>query len=335
MMSITVPHLSVVTPVYGCAAALPELCQRLHNALAELSPAYEIIMVNDASPDDAWAVIQGLAIADERVKGINLSRNFGQHYAITAGLDFAQGDWVVVMDCDLQDLPEEIPNLYRTAQLGYDIVVGLRTIRKDGWLKKFLSKQFARVFSYFTGAKLDTRIGNFGIYAQKVIRSIRPLREQNRSFGLFVLWVGFRRIEIDVKHAPRTYGKTSYTFRKMMALAMDSILAHSDKLLRLTVKLGFLISLLSLCFGCWMIIRYFLWATPLMGWTSLIVSVYFSTGLIVGAIGVVGLYIGKIFNEVKNRPLYVIDTTTFDADVFAPISGCHIILDQNPRGGCA
>lgn len=332
MTSITVPHLSVITPVYGCAEALPELCQRLHKVLAELSPAYEIIMVNDASPDDAWAVIQGLAHADERVKGINLSRNFGQHYAISAGLDFAQGDWVIVMDCDLQDLPEEIPGLYSTAQLGYDVVVGRRAIRQDGWLKKFLSKQFARVFSYFTGARLDNRIGNFGIYAQKVIRSIRPLREQNRSFGLFVLWVGFRRIEIDVKHAPRTYGKTSYNFRKMMALAMDSILAHSDKLLRLTVKLGLIISLLSLCFAVWIIARYFLWSAPLLGWTSLIVSVYFSTGLIVGAIGVLGLYVGKIFNEVKNRPLYVIDMTTFDHDVFAPMYGYYVNLDQNPRG---
>lgn len=334
MTGTTIPHLSVVTPVYGCAEALPELCQRLHKVLGELSPDYEIIMVNDASPDDAWVVIQSLAIDDERVKGINLSRNFGQHYAITAGLDYAQGDWVVVMDCDLQDLPEEIRNLYRTAQLGYDIVVGLRTIREDGWVKKFLSKQFARVFSYFTGAKLDNRIGNFGIYAQKVIRSIRPLREQNRSFGLFVLWVGFRRIEIDVKHAPRTYGKTSYTFRKMMSLAMDSILAHSDKLLRLTVKLGLIISLLSLCFAGWIIVRYFLWSTPLMGWTSLIVSVYFSTGLIIGTIGIVGLYIGKIFNEVKNRPLYIIDTATFDAFSFKPVYSAQVNLEQNQQGCC-
>jgi glycosyltransferase involved in cell wall biosynthesis len=302
----------VVSPVYGCAQALLELCERLHTVLEAITPDYEIILVNDASPDDAWTAIQAMATADARVKGINLSRNFGQHYAITAGLDFAAGNWVVVMDCDLQDVPEEIARLYQTAQSGYDIVVGRRAYRNDHWLKKILSRNFYRVFAYFSGTTVDNQIGNFGIYAQKVIRSIRTLREQNRSFGLFAIWVGFERTEIDIEHAARPYGRTSYTFRKMAALAIDSIIAHSDKLLRLTVKLGLVVSVLSLVYAAWIVLRYFLWATPIIGWTSLIVSVYFTAGLIIGTVGIVGLYVGKIFDEVKGRPLYIVDATTFE-----------------------
>lgn len=306
------PHLSVVSPVYGCVQALPELCERLQTVLSDLAQDYEIILINDGSPDESWSIIQQLAAEDGRIKGINLSRNFGQHYAITAGLDFAQGDWVIVMDCDLQDRPEEIPKLYEKAQSGYDIVVARRAERKDHWVKKELSKAFYHVFAYFSGTKVDNRIGNFGIYAQKVVHSIRRFKEQNRSFGLFAIWVGFRRAEIDVDHAARSHGRSSYTFRKMAKLALDSIIAHSDKLLRLTVKLGLSVSVLSLLYAAWIVLRYFLWATPIIGWTSLIVSVYFTAGLIIGTIGIVGLYVGRIFDEVKHRPLYIIDSLTFE-----------------------
>jgi len=268
-------------------------------------------MVNDASPDNSWPIIKALAASDGRVKGINLSRNFGQHYAITAGLDFAEGDWVVVMDCDLQDVPEEIPKLYQTAQSGYDVVVGRRINRQDSLIKKGMSKLFYCVFSYFSDVEVDNRIGNFGIYAKKVVKNIRLLGEKNRSFGLFVLWVGFRRIEIDVKHAARQCGNSSYTFRKSMALALNSIVAHSDKLLFLSVKVGMSVSALSLLSAAWIVLSYFIWATPIIGWTSLIVSVFFTAGLIIGTIGIVGIYVGKIFDEVKHRPLYVIDDATF------------------------
>lgn len=312
MTSSTSPYLSVVTPVYGCAEALPELCQRLHIVLGGITTDYEIIMVNDACPDGSWAVIQSLAAEDSRVKGINFSRNFGQHYAITAGLDFARSDWVVVMDCDLQDPPEEIPKLHEVARTGFDIVVGKRAERNDSWIRKWFSKNFYRLFSYFTGSKVDHRIASFGIYSKKVILSIRQLREQNRSFGLFALWVGFHRAEIDINHATRTHGRSSYTLGKMLRLAFDSIVAHSDRLLRLTVMLGFTLSMLSFSYALWIILRYFLWSTPVSGWTSIIVSIYFSTGVIIGAVGVVGLYVGKIFDEVKHRPLYLISDTTFE-----------------------
>lgn len=305
-------HLSVVIPVYRSQESLRELYSRLNASLTQISADYEIILVNDASPDGSWSIIQELARQDGRVRGINLSRNFGQHYAITAGLDFVRGEWIVVMDCDLQDMPEEIPKLYGKAQEGYDIVVGLRTDRKDSFLKKLGSKLFNHIFKFFTDSNIDNRIGNFGIYARKVIQSITMLKEQNRNFGLFALWVGFRRIEIDITHAPRTHGKSSYTFMRLVSLAMDSIVAHSNKLLRISIKLGFFLSLASLLTAVWLVTRYFIWSSAVEGWTSLMVSICFSTGLIIGNIGIVGLYVGKVFNEVKGRPLYIIDSTTFE-----------------------
>lgn len=311
---MTTPHISVVTPVYGCGRSLGELCERLASTLSVITPDFEIVLVNDASPDGAWEVIKELAGADKRIRGINLSRNFGQHFAITAGLDFARGDWVVVMDCDLQHRPEEIPKLYQKAQEGYDLVVGMRIQRQDSFLKKLGSRLFYRVLNYLTEARIDDRLTNFGIYSRKVVRSITALREQNRAFGLLALWVGFRRAEIGIEHASRPYGESAYTLRRMMSLALDSILSHSDRPLLLTVKVGLLVSLLSFLYAVWILVRYLFWSTPVVGWSSLIVSVYFTAGLIMGSIGIVGLYVGKIFNEVKGRPLYFIEATTFEPE---------------------
>ncbi|MCA9023364.1 MAG: glycosyltransferase family 2 protein, partial [Planctomycetaceae bacterium] len=289
-----VPHISVVTPVYGASGILEELYQRLLAALSKITDSFEIIMVNDSSPDNAWEIIQKLSAKDCRLKGINLSRNFGQHHAITAGLDFAKSDWVVVMDCDLQDQPEELHKLYYKAIEGYDVVVGLRQQRQDTYFKKLCSKIFFRTFAYFTNSKVDHRIGNFGIYSQKVIRSITRLKEQNRSFGLFAIWVGFRRIEIPVEHAKRPYGKSSYSFNRMLSLALSSIVAHSNKLLVMFVNLGFLIASISFMVVIWLVFRYLIWGISVIGWTSLIASIYLTTGLIISVIGMLGVYVGKI-----------------------------------------
>ncbi len=219
---------------------------------------------------------------------------------------------MVVMDCDLQDQPEEIPKLYDAATKGYDVVVGIREHRQDVFFKRATSWLFYRVFDFFTGTKVKNSIANFGIYSRKAIEGICSLREQHRSFGLFAIWVGFRRLEIPVAHAQREVGKTSYTLKKLMLLAFDSILAHSNTLLWLSVKLGLIFSASSLLMGMWLIIRYLMWGTPLVGWTSLMVTIFFSTGLVIGCVGVMGLYVGKIFDEVKGRPLYIIASTTFE-----------------------
>ncbi|NOQ17304.1 MAG: glycosyltransferase [Methyloprofundus sp.] len=304
-------HISIVIPVYGCSACLEYLYQRLQTSLTPITEDFEIIMVNDASPDDCWPIIQQLAKKDSRVKGINLSRNFGQHYAITAGLDFTSGDWVVVMDCDLQDQPEMIERLYNKAQEGFDVVVGVRAQRKDKFLKKLSSKVFYKVFHYFTDTKIDKSIGNFGIYSRKVITSVIKFKEQNRSFGLFVIWLGFSRAEIDIEHAQRTHGESAYTFRKSLNLAVDSIVSHSNKPLKITVNLGFFLSTFSFLYSIWLITSFFVWETPVPGWTSVMVSLFFLAGLTIASIGMLGIYIGKVFDETKNRPLYIVDSLTF------------------------
>lgn len=307
------PQISVVTPVFGSAASLNELYDRLSTALSQISEEFEIIMVNDASPDGAWDIIQKLARKDDRVKGINLSRNFGQHYAITAGLDYAKGFWIVVMDSDLQDQPEEISRFYAKAREGFDVVVGRRAERHDSFFRRTLSRLFNLVFNYFTGLKIDHRLGSFGIYKRRVVKNIIRLREQNRSFGLFALWVGFDRVEIDIDHASRPYGSSAYTFSKMVNLAIDSVIAHSTRLLRVSIKIGFLLAFFSFAYSLWLIARYFVWSIPVEGWTSLMVSIYFSAGIILVSIGILGTYLGKIFDEVKQRPLYIVESTTFEA----------------------
>ena len=301
--------ISVVSPIYGCKECLLELYDRLVKTLSQITDNFEIILVNDACPQASWERIVMLCAKDARVKGINLSRNFGQHYAITAGLDHAKGDWVVVMDCDLQDRPEEIIKLYNKALDGYDVVFGRRVERQDSFLKRLGSQAFNKVLEYFTETKHDNSIANFGIYAQKVVETINRYREQSRDFLLFAQMVGFKKVEIEIEHAARAYGSSSYNFSKLIRLAIDSIVSHSNKPLRLSIQLGFFIALISLIYACWLVIRYFFYHTPAEGWTSLMVSMFFMFGLLFAIIGITGLYIGKIFDEVKRRPLYIIQET--------------------------
>jgi len=301
--------ISVVSPVYGCRACLAELCARLAATCAAMGVDHEIILVNDACPQGSWETIQALAREDARIKGINLSRNFGQHYAITAGLDRASGDWVVVLDCDLQDRPEEIVKLYAKAREGYDIVFGQRVERQDSFLKKLGSRLFYWVLEYFTDTEHDKTIANFGIFSRQVIETVCRFREQNRSFPLFVKVAGFRRTQIPVQHDDRLYGKSSYNLSRLVNLAIDSIVAHSNKPLRLFIQLGFFIATGSLVYAGWLIFSYFYYGDKAEGWTSLMVSSFFLFGLLFGILGILGLYIGKIFDEVKGRPLYIVRET--------------------------
>ncbi len=307
-------HISIITPIYGCSNSLPQLYNRLVKTLSTITNDFEIIMVNDASPDNAWENIKILAQEDKRVKGINFSRNFGQHRAITAGLDYAKGDWVVVMDCDLQDQPEEILKLYNKAQEGYDVVFGRRHQRKDSSFKRLGSKVFYKILDYFTESKIDNSIANFSIVSSNVVNQLRKLREQNRLYPLFVNWVGFKRTDIDIDHAQRKDGESSYTFKKLVDLAIDAIVSQSNKPLKLAIKFGFTLSVLSLVYTFWLVMRYLIFSIPIAGWTSMMVSIYFIGGLLFANMGILGLYIGKIFDETKNRPLYLIEETTFDGE---------------------
>jgi len=307
-------HISVVSPIYGCAECLEELCQRLCSTLSTITENYEIVLVNDASPDDSWVRIERLARENDRVKGVSLSRNFGQHYAIAAGLEYACGEWVVVMDGDLQDQPEEIFKLYSKAQEGYQQVVGVRENRKDSYFVSLTSKLFYVVFNYLSDNNLDNRVANYGIYSRAVVDSIRRYKEKDRSFGLLVAMVGFSRAEISIEHAARSSGESGYDFSKRLSLALDHILSHSNKPLLIAVRIGFVCSLLATLYILWLIMGYFVWGNTVTGWTSVMVSQLFLSGLIISVVGMVGIYIGKIYNEVKERPLYIVDKMTFHED---------------------
>jgi polyisoprenyl-phosphate glycosyltransferase len=304
-----VSSISVVVPVYKARDCLAELHRRLVRALEAITPEFEIVLVEDGGDDGSWDGIVALAQRDPRVKGFKLSRNFGQHYAITAGLDHASGDWVVVMDCDLQDQPEEIGRLYRKAQEGYDVVFARRQERKDTFFKRANSKLFSLLYSYLGDIKVDNSVANFSISTQSVISYVRKFRERNRSFPAFLHSVGFKRAYLEVEHASRFAGKTSYTLSKLFDFAIQCIVSQSNKPLRLSIRLGFALSGLSVAYAGWLVARYFIHSVAVEGWTSIMVLMSFLSGLLFANLGILGLYLGKVFDEVKDRPLYCIERT--------------------------
>ena len=303
---MTMVHLSIVIPVYLGANCLHELYERLRSSLESISSNFEILFVEDCGADQSWEIISQLAQKDPRVKGIQFSRNFGQHYGITAGMDHARGDWVVVMDCDLQDRPEEIPALYAKAQEGHDIVLARRVQRKDPILKRIISRIFYKLFSYLADLKYDGQVGNFRIMSRPVVNGFCMFREQLRFFGGIIQWVGFRSASIEVEHDERFHGKSSYTYRKLWKLATDAIIAYSDKPLRLAIRLGFILSSCSLGFAAYIFYSAMRYGYSIVGWASLMVSLYFIGGIIIVLLGIIGIYLGKTFDESKRRPLYLV-----------------------------
>lgn len=303
-------EISVVISAYRCEKFIKEMHRRLVITLESLACSFEIIFVNDCSPESDWEAIKKLSNADKRVKGINFSRNFGQHYAITAGLDNAAGNWIVVMDCDLQDRPEEIEKLYNKAKEGFDIVYARRAERKDGFLKKLSSKLFYKVLSYLTEIEQDETVGNFGIYSRKTIEAVKNLKENLRYFPVKIRWVGFSSTTIPVEHSANSERKSSYNFRRLFSLALDVMLATSNKPLKLVIQLGMLISATSFVFAVYLFIKALSGDYLIAGWPSLIVSIWFLSGIIILILGIIGLYVGKTFDETKNKPLYIIKETT-------------------------
>ncbi|MCX6972901.1 MAG: glycosyltransferase family 2 protein [Verrucomicrobia bacterium] len=298
--------LSVVSPVYRAEGLVGKLVAEIRAALEPLGISYEIILVEDASPDKSWEAICECCEKFAEVRGVLLSRNFGQHYAISAGLTLARGDWVVVMDCDLQDRPAEIPRLLQKAAEGYDVVVARRAIRQDGFFKKLSSRLFYGTLGWLTGTNHDPAIANFGIYSAKVIAAINSMPESIRYFPTMVRWVGFRTACLDVEHAARTEGKTSYNLRKLFNLALDICLAYSDKPLRMAVGTGFVVSLIGFVFAGVTVVQAFRGEIQVLGYASLIVSLWVLAGLLIFIMGVVGLYVGKCFEGVKRRPAFII-----------------------------
>ena len=298
--------ISVVVPVYGCRAALPELYRRLVETLEGMEKTFEIILVNDACPQGSWCSIEQICSQDNRVIGVDLARNFGQIRAITAGLDASCGEWVVVMDCDLQDRPESIPQLYKKTQEGFDVVFARRVERKDSFITKLLSKTFYKVYEYFTNGNYDSSICNFSISRRVVIDNYCRMREHNRAYTMFIKWLGFKQTAIDLVGDERFEGESSYSFGKKTKMAAELITAQSTKPLRFAINIGFLIALFAFIYLLAVVVHYFVSGSGVPGYTSTIASIYLMGGMTLMAIGIVGIYVGSIFNEVKGRPLYVV-----------------------------
>jgi polyisoprenyl-phosphate glycosyltransferase len=300
--------ISVVSPVYRAEGMVSELVTRVREVMQACGLPYELILVEDGSPDSSWAELAQQCALFEEVRGVRLSRNFGQHNAITAGLDMAKGDWVVVMDCDLQDRPEEIPRLLAKAQEGYDVVLASRAVRQDNLWKRASSAMFYGALSYLTGTRQDASVANFGIYSRKVIDAVTSMRESIRYFPTMVQWVGFKQCVLEVTHAPRAKGDTSYSLNRLLHLALDIMLAYSDKPLRLTIKLGLMVALFGFAVAGWTFVNWLLGnlSDNPLGYASLFFSIWILSGFMLITLGMVGLYVGKTFEGVKNRPIYVI-----------------------------
>lgn len=301
------PKISIVSPVYRAEKIVESLVTEIQNTMQKMNLSYEIVLVDDRSPDNSWQEMKSLSAKFENVKSIRLSKNFGQHPAIMAGLANASGEWIVVMDCDLQDQPKEIIKLYQKTQEGFEVVLARRKKRSDSFLKKLSSRIFSKVYSFFTDTKYDNEIANFGIYHRKVVNSILEISDYIKFFPLFVNFVGFKSTSVTVDHAFREEGKSSYSFSKLVSLAFNTIISFSNKPLKLFVKFGMIISLLSFCVGIYYIYQALHNEIAVLGFTSLIVSIWFLSGIIITTIGVTGIYIGKIFDQTKNRPVFIID----------------------------
>jgi dolichol-phosphate mannosyltransferase len=299
--------ISIVSPVYQAEALVPVLVDAIVRAVQDLDASYEIVLVDDRSRDNSWQAIKEECKKNSCVKGLRLSRNFGQHCAITAGLNYAKGNWIVVMDCDLQDRPDQIPALYRKALQGYDLVYARRYLRQDGRFKKLYSRIFYTVFSYLTGTRQDATIANFGIYHRKVIEAVLAMNDQLRYFPAMVQWVGFDAAAIDVQHAARRQGESSYSLKRMFRLAINAMISFSDKPLRLVAQAGLMLSIVSLFVGLICLLGYAFGVIKVAGYTSLMISIWLTAGLNIFVLGLVGIYVGKAFEKIKDRPVYILD----------------------------
>ncbi len=300
--------LSFVVPVYGSPDSLPLLAGRIKSVCAGLSSPYELILVDDRCPCGSWPVVQSLSTHDPAVVGVRLSRNFGQHAAIQAGLSLARGRWIVVMDCDLQDVPEEVPALLDKAREGWEVVQARRGIRaSDPPLRRLMSKLFYKVLSFLTDTDQNAEVANFGVYSRKVVDAILSWDEETKYFPATVQWVGFSRTGVDVRHGARHEGRSSYTLGKLIQLALNVVIGFSERPIRLLVGVGFVIALAAFVASVAVVTLDVAGVVEVQGWTSLMLSVWFLAGCLLFSIGLTGLYVGRILSETKRRPKFIID----------------------------
>jgi len=285
------------------------LHERLRASVERITADYELVFVDDRSRDGSWDVLESLARADGTVRALRLSRNFGQHAAITAGLSKASGRWVVVMDCDLEDPPEEIPRLYEKAQEGYDLVLSRRVRPRRTGLRRVASRLYFRLRGKFMGLDVDPDYCTLSILSRNVVRSFLAVRDTHRQYMLILHWLGFRRAVVDVEQGVRPSGTSAYTMRELIRVGLDGFFFETTVLLTWIIFLGFAIALAGAALAVFFFVSYFVFH-PLSGFTSLAVLILLIGGFIIISTGVTGLYIGKIFEQVKKRPLFVISDST-------------------------
>lgn len=301
--------ISVVIPVYNCDKCLEELVSSIIKSITQVTDDYEIIFVNDDSPDNSWEVISKLCQSESNIKGINLSRNFGQHPAIFCGLSYASGDVVVVMDCDLQEDPSYIPELYKKYKEGYDIVFTYRDKRKYPLWKNIGVYFYTLLYNYLVNNKRlinDENVGAFSLISRKVVDSFLQFKDAQFHYIIILRWLGFKSTYVKIKHIPRKHGKSSYNFKKLIDLSLIAIIFQSDKLLKANIYVGFTISFLSFISGLIIVVNYFLHGYA-PGWASITLLVLFTLGVLLISIGILGLYIGKMFEQTKQRPVFIVE----------------------------
>ncbi len=302
-------QLSVISPVYKAEDIVDELVSRITKAVSQITEDFEIILIDDCSPDSSWTKIKENCGKDKRIKGIKLSNNFGQQHAITAGLETSKGDYVIVIDCDLQDDPSYIPKLYEKIREGYEIVYTRVQNKTHSFLRNFYSYLFKVVLNLFSDCNyIGKNVISFSILSRKVVNAFCKIKDTQRHYLLLLRWLGFKHCYIDVIQNPRFSGNSSYSFLKLWEHAIDGIVSQSDKLLRLSISVGLSFSFLSMLFSVLLVVMYFIKGFK-EGWTSLMVLILFTTGIILVSIGILGIYIGKILEQAKGRPLYIIDET--------------------------
>jgi dolichol-phosphate mannosyltransferase len=299
-------EISVVVPVYGCRESLRALHERTSAVLRSITASYEIVLVDDCDRQGSWEVVAELAREDSAVKAFRLSRNFGQHAAITAGLAQCTGRWAVVMDCDLQDPPELIAELYRAAMAGNDVVLARRKRKRHSLFRRVASRVYFRLMNVLARARLDGEFGSFSIISRKVVDALLRFQDQDRHYLFILNWLGFRTATIEYEHASRHSGTSSYSLRDLIRHAIGGMFFQTTVLLRWIVYVGFWVSCAGFFLAAYYLYMYVVHSVN-PGFTSLAVLILLIGGFIIMSTGVAGLYIGKVFDQVKGRPLYVID----------------------------
>jgi polyisoprenyl-phosphate glycosyltransferase len=301
--------ISIISPVYKAENIVDELVKRIVEEVQLITLDYEIILVEDGSADGSWNKIVENAKNNPKVKGIKLSRNFGQHQAITAGIKASKGNYVVVMDCDLQDNPKYIAPLLEEAEKGFDIVFTIKKERKFSWYKNLTARLFYRIFNYLVDNQSfngSDKIGSYSLLTRKAVTAFMSFGDYRRHYLMVLRWLGLENSFIVINHDERYAGKSSYNFSRLITHALDGIVNNSDKILRMTATFGFILFIFSFLAAFGIFIAYFI--EPFQaGWASLAVLILISSGLIILSVGVCGIYIGRIFEQTKNRPIYIVD----------------------------